>query len=342
MEQDWPEGSGEEEDAEEKRIRAFGDDAEPDDYETLTGDAQGIMEELGEGADEDAEEASYQGGDEIGGAEICCDVCLEEFELAEGQEIGATSWWCHKCIAEHTRDREKQRMKIYVMTHPAMPGLVKIGRTQREIPIRVKELSRATGVPGRYTCVGWLETEANTEGKDLERALHCAFAPYRYPNSREFFQIDEEQVVGLLRVWPGEYKDGEEGEGDQSGELSGGRKANMRFIDLGIKKGDEIEFTPHGKKGKPADMGSSELEGVRVHDEMKNRVTVGTVDYEPADGEVMTTWGEEEMSLREATLMLLGYEKGKTLQPSRHWSYKGRVIRDLHAELYGEGSGENS
>jgi T5orf172 domain len=38
---------------------------------------------------------------------------------------------------------------IYVLTNPAMPGLVKIGHTT-DVQRRVKELSTATGVPSTF------------------------------------------------------------------------------------------------------------------------------------------------------------------------------------------------
>ncbi len=36
---------------------------------------------------------------------------------------------------------------VYVLTNPAIPGLVKIGRTSRTPAIRAAELSEPTGVP---------------------------------------------------------------------------------------------------------------------------------------------------------------------------------------------------
>jgi hypothetical protein len=36
---------------------------------------------------------------------------------------------------------------IYVLSNPSFPGLLKIGYTRKDIGIRVKDLSKATGVP---------------------------------------------------------------------------------------------------------------------------------------------------------------------------------------------------
>ena len=38
---------------------------------------------------------------------------------------------------------------------------------------------------------------------EIENALHTAFGPNRVNTSREFFEIDPEQVQALLRVMPG-------------------------------------------------------------------------------------------------------------------------------------------
>src|SRR5258706_9815760 len=42
---------------------------------------------------------------------------------------------------------------IYVLVNPSLPGLVKIGRTEREPEARARELSGATGVPTPFLLV---------------------------------------------------------------------------------------------------------------------------------------------------------------------------------------------
>ena len=39
---------------------------------------------------------------------------------------------------------------VYVLTNPAMPGLVKIGLTSRNPQVRAAELTQATGVPAPF------------------------------------------------------------------------------------------------------------------------------------------------------------------------------------------------
>ena len=91
---------------------------------------------------------------------------------------------------------------VYVLTNAAMPGIVKIGMTDRpDVQQRMGDLY-STGVPFPFDCVIAREIE-DRQAAEIERALHTAFGPYRINPSREFFQVDPEQVEVLLRVMPG-------------------------------------------------------------------------------------------------------------------------------------------
>jgi hypothetical protein len=73
---------------------------------------------------------------------------------------------------------------VYVLTNPAMPGLIKIGRTdQEDANSRIGQLY-TTGVPVPFT-IEFACKVPNAE--DVERALHIAFAPNRINPKREFF-----------------------------------------------------------------------------------------------------------------------------------------------------------
>ena len=91
---------------------------------------------------------------------------------------------------------------VYVLTNPAMPGIVKIGMTDRaDVRDRMGELF-STGVPLPFDCVIARQIEGMA-AVDIENALHTAFGPNRVNPSREFFELDPEQVEVLLRVMPG-------------------------------------------------------------------------------------------------------------------------------------------
>ena len=91
---------------------------------------------------------------------------------------------------------------VYALTNPAMPGIVKIGMTDRDdVKRRMSDLY-TTGVPLPFDCVVAREIDGR-EALEIENALHTAFGPNRVNSSREFFQIDPEQVQALLMVMPG-------------------------------------------------------------------------------------------------------------------------------------------
>ena len=91
---------------------------------------------------------------------------------------------------------------VYVLTNPAMPGIVKIGMTESDdVQVRMKSLY-STGVPLPFECVVARQLE-DVDAARVESALHTAFDPSRINSSREFFQIEPEQVEALLQVMPG-------------------------------------------------------------------------------------------------------------------------------------------
>ena len=116
---------------------------------------------------------------------------------------------------------------VYVLTNPAMPGIVKIGMTDKpDVQRRMGELY-TTGVPLPFDCVIAREIE-DREAAEIERALHMAFGPNRVNPSREFFQMEPEQVGVLLRVMPG--RDVTPKDSDQSAELQpDDREASSEF-----------------------------------------------------------------------------------------------------------------
>ena len=83
---------------------------------------------------------------------------------------------------------------VYLLTNPAMPKMVKIGRTGNDIDARLSQLY-STGVPLPFECA----YAAKVADMDkVEKAFHNAFGPYRVNPKREFFSIEPEQAIGLL------------------------------------------------------------------------------------------------------------------------------------------------
>jgi DNA-directed RNA polymerase subunit RPC12/RpoP len=80
---------------------------------------------------------------------------------------------------------------IYILSNPYMPGLVKIGFTEKNVFERAKELSTATGVPAAY------EVEACFPAVNAsldEVSIHEALSESRVPN-REFFRVSLDDAL---------------------------------------------------------------------------------------------------------------------------------------------------
>ena len=87
---------------------------------------------------------------------------------------------------------------VYVFTNPGMPGLVKIGKTAN-LNRRLQDLSKPTGVPGRFECQYAVQTDSAAKAVKIEKLLFDTFAPYR-KQGREFFEVECERAVAALQI----------------------------------------------------------------------------------------------------------------------------------------------
>ena len=80
---------------------------------------------------------------------------------------------------------------LYLMTNPAMPGLVKIGMTTRSPEERAQELA-STGVPMPFhVAAAWPVDDVRA----AERGAHEALARYRVNDQREWFRVSVPEVL---------------------------------------------------------------------------------------------------------------------------------------------------
>lgn len=128
---------------------------------------------------------------------------------------------------------------VYVLTNPAMPGIVKIGMTDGADAQRRMDALYTTGVPLPFDCVIAWEVEGR-DAADIEQALHTAFGTARINPSREFFQMDPEQVEVLLRVIPG--RDVTPRFGDQSTQINHDEKEAASEFKRRQNRTSELEF----------------------------------------------------------------------------------------------------
>jgi len=91
---------------------------------------------------------------------------------------------------------------IYIMSNPAFPNLLKIGKSKKDPTVdRINELNQ-TGVPEPFK----VEYYAFVEDADyLERMVHEELAAQRSNNNREFFSVDCIEAIRTTRNWANQH-----------------------------------------------------------------------------------------------------------------------------------------
>jgi hypothetical protein len=86
---------------------------------------------------------------------------------------------------------------IYILINPSIPGMVKIGKTERDPSTRVSELSSATGVPQKFILV--YQREVN-DCDFIERSIHSELTErgVRFATNREFFEIEVTEAINFV------------------------------------------------------------------------------------------------------------------------------------------------
>jgi hypothetical protein len=196
---------------------------------------------------------------------------------------------------------------LYVLTNVAMPGLVNIGRTAADdVATRLGQLY-STGVPFPFDLNFACSMPNSTE---VEKALNIAFAPYRINARRGFFKIEAEQAIAILKLLHVVDETPRieaqattvPKEDVEAAQAFTSRRPKMTFVEMGIPVGSILQLIGH--------------------------TATATVT---SDRKVQV--GDEEMSLTAATRRLMGLDHN--VQPSRHWSIKGRSLKDIYEETYG-------
>ncbi len=82
---------------------------------------------------------------------------------------------------------------VYILTHPRMEGLVKIGYTTKTPQERCDEISRDTGVPGKFEVS---HSVLVTNCEEVERLVHQRLSDLRY--EKEFFEIGLEESISIV------------------------------------------------------------------------------------------------------------------------------------------------
>ena len=195
---------------------------------------------------------------------------------------------------------------VYVLTNPAMPNMVKIGKTTRDVELRLADLY-STGVPLPFEC----EYAAKVKDVDkTEKAFHTAFEPSRVNPKREFFNINPEQAIAVLSlmaiedVTPSVQDEAKkiDLEATASAEkFKKKRRPNQNFFEMGLKEGDILKF---GR-----------------NEEVCTILNARQVSYEG-----------ESWFLSNLTNKLL--DRTGPMHGAPYWYYNGKNLQDIYNETY--------
>ncbi len=84
---------------------------------------------------------------------------------------------------------------VYVLGNLVMPGVYKVGYTERSPSLRCEELSRSTSVPCDFTLICYAEY---AQAHSREQEIHRMLADFRVSPGREFFKCDLERITDLV------------------------------------------------------------------------------------------------------------------------------------------------
>lgn len=146
--------------------------------------------------------------------------------------------------------------------------------------------------------------------KKIESALHHAFTNSRVNPSREFFEMDESQAIAILNLLTDEdvtpiIKDElekvDEISKKASKKYSKSKRPPQNFVEMGIEIGETLVFSD-------GDFTCAVAEEKKV------------------------LYKGEVMSLTKLTRKIKGL--GHNIQPSPHWFYNGRSVKEIYDETY--------
>ena len=191
---------------------------------------------------------------------------------------------------------------VYILTNQSMPGLIKIGITERKVEDRMRELYSSSAVPLPFECYFALEVK---DAKLVEKKIHHGFDDYRINENREFFEIDPDKAKSILSLVDGvevtPKTDVVDNATDQQALDKQRNKQRFNFASVGISPGEILEF----KKDKT--------------------ITAKVLDDDKIEFE------GNPMSLSPAALIVIhrmGYEWTKIAGP-QFWCYKGKTLYEL-------------
>lgn len=202
---------------------------------------------------------------------------------------------------------------VYILKNEAMPNIYKIGVTGREeLDARIDELYVGkTNIPLPFECVFACRVKNYIE---VEKILHNAFMDSRVNPNREFFTVDPERVIPILK--------------------------HLQIDDVTVDIRDKIDKKTDDVDKKAIQQTISKRPKFNFS-EMDIPIGSKIVFYDdnnPVEAEVLSgrqvKYNGIEYSLTALTKELLGIDYG--VRPMRYWKYNGRLLREIYNETYGE------
>ena len=191
---------------------------------------------------------------------------------------------------------------VYILINEAMPGIIKIGWTDKSVEERMKELDR-TATPLPFTCYYAKRVDDPTF---VEQKLHQAFDEFRIRDNREFFRMSPDQAKAALEIASGEdvtpKDDVVENESDRAALNRERNRNRFNFAQIGIDPGEILEF-----KKNPS-------------------ITAKVLDNDQIE------FRGNRTSLSPAALIIvqeMGYKWTKIAGP-QFWMYKGKTLYELN------------
>ncbi len=197
---------------------------------------------------------------------------------------------------------------VYVISNPAMPGLVKIGKTDREdLNKRLRELF-GTGLPFAFDCHYACKVE---DVAQVEKALHLAFHNSRVNPQREFFEIEPEQAIAVLKL-------------------------------LAIEDVTPQAQKAYEKEVDPADIAAGEEYKKKRRPPLNFRemnIPVGSTLNCTESDDIVEVISDRKVKFKGEETSLTNVIKSIfkidfAIQPTRYWTYKGRNLSDIYEETY--------
>jgi hypothetical protein len=187
---------------------------------------------------------------------------------------------------------------IYILENEAMHGMCKIGITQN-VENRIKHLDGA-GIPYRFKCVFKCKVKGY---RKVEGAIHKILERCRV-KGKEFFHIDPEQVIPLLKLLQIEETTESISKDGQKNTIRK-KKQKFSFEELKIKIGETITYA-HGN------------------------IKVKVVENEGKKGNWVKRYGDKKIySLSKLTEILLG----RIEAPLHNWKYKDELLSDRRNKM---------